>query len=90
MSNDAVEYVYLNVGYEDTASLDAAEYAYLNVGSFGITTTIGKVVGIAFIGRHGVAHAYLNVLDIISGDLREMEDGAARHLEDGTTERTLE
>ena len=38
----------------------------------------------------GVPYIYINQLEQVSGGDRTMEDGAVRHLEDGTTARTLE
>ena len=90
MSNDAVEYVYLNVGFSATNKPEAVEYVYLNVGSFGVRAVLGRVVGITHRRRHAVPYVYINVLEQVSGSARTMEDGQPRHLEDGTTERTLE
>lgn len=38
----------------------------------------------------GLAYIYMNQLEQVSGSTRNMEDGVIRHLEDGTTARTLE
>ena len=90
MSNEAVEYVYLNVGFSNTDKPEAVEYVYVNIGSFGVRTVLGRVKGITHLARHAVHYAYINTLEQVSGATRTMEDGQPRHLEDGTTERTLE
>lgn len=90
MSNDAVHYLYMNVGVDHPDEPEAVHYLYLNVGSFGIRTIVGRVLGITHLRRHEPRYAYMNVLDVISGAARTMEDESIRHLEDGTTERTLE
>ena len=61
-----------------TAPRISQVYAYINVGAWFPDI------------RDAVASVMWNQLEQVSGATRLLEDGAVRHLEDGTTERTLE
>lgn len=91
MSDDAIGYVYINVGHEALVGApEAVGYVYLNVGTFGVASVLGRLVGLVIPDWISVGYVYVNVLDLVSGAGRTMEDGSGRHLEDGTTQRTLE
>lgn len=89
MSNDAVGYVYQNIGYDLTPVKDGAGYTYQNIGWFGVKSFIGRVVGFAGNLLTSTGYTYANVLQQISGSTRTLEDGAVRRTESGS-ERTIE
>ena len=83
MSNDAVEYVYINVGYTRNPSLNAVEYTYVNIGLFGVPAHLGRIWGYAGRLLLGIVYAYINVLEYVTGAARITEDGNVRITEDG-------
>lgn len=99
MSNDAVAYVYQNVGFAPNDKPQAVGYLYVNVGDWGVRSVVGRIKGIAFLTRHAVAYVYSNfrhaendppyAVGYVYMAVLEAGPSATRLLEDGT-DRVLE